>query len=477
MALSIRRVAASHTLPFRKTLPLSPDMTQPITLPLWLFLLIVLSAAITFASHFLFPSVRWFFRKRAERVVARINKRLVRPIEPFKLARRHDMIQRLSYDPEVSKAIAEFARENNVPENVGFEKAQRYAREIVPRFSATAYFAVGIRLAHWLARSLYRVRVTKISREDLQQIETDAAVVFVMNHRSNMDYVLVTYLVSRASVLSYAVGEWARIWPLSAVIRSMGAYFIRRQARDGLYRKVLARYVQLATQGGVTQAVFPEGGLSLTGSQAPAKLGLLNYIVSAWAPGERDVLFVPVALNYDHVLEDRYLISAGQSGVRRFRPPMMEILRGFGGHLLERMTFRFRKFGTASVGFGAPVRLSDLSAVPDDDMTQHIADLIMARIAEATPILPVPLVATALLNSPTNTEALARSVTEQLARLREAGRPIPKRSGAQIIEDGLGILEKRSLVKIDGQTISIAPEAQPILVYYAQSIAHHFTDL
>ena len=42
-------------------------MFQDVTLPLWLLLLIVGFAAVTFASHFLFPSVRWFFRKRAER--------------------------------------------------------------------------------------------------------------------------------------------------------------------------------------------------------------------------------------------------------------------------------------------------------------------------------------------------------------------------------------------------------------------------
>ena len=88
-----------------------------------------------------------------------------------------------------------------------------------------------------------------------------------MNHRSNMDYVLVTWLAAERSALSYAVGEWARVWPLSRLIKAMGAYFIRRRERDDLYRRVLARYVGMATDGGVTQAVFPEGWLSLTGAR------------------------------------------------------------------------------------------------------------------------------------------------------------------------------------------------------------------
>ena len=42
----------------------------------------------------------------------------------------------------------------------------------------------------------------------------------------------------------------------------MGGYFIRRGSRNALYRRVLARYVQMATEEGTTQAMFPEGGLS-----------------------------------------------------------------------------------------------------------------------------------------------------------------------------------------------------------------------
>ena len=81
-----------------------------------------------------------------------------------------------------------------------------------------------------------------------------------------MDYVLVAYLAASRSALSYAVGEWARIWPLQTLIRSLGAYFVRRRSGDPLYRRVLARYVQAATTGGVVQAVYPEGNLSRGGA-------------------------------------------------------------------------------------------------------------------------------------------------------------------------------------------------------------------
>ncbi len=204
-----------------------------------------------------------------------------------------------------------------IPESVAFQQARRYAREIVPSFSATVYFGFATRAARWLSRMLYTVRLGRVDAK-IAKIERKATIVFVMNHRSNMDYVLVTWLAANRSALSYAVGEWARIWPLSGLIRATGAYFIRRTARSALYRRVLARYVQMAAADGTTQAIFPEGGLSLDGRVGPAKLGLLGYIVQGVEAGGRDVVFVPVGLAYDRVLEDRVLVEAAPD----WRPPL-----------------------------------------------------------------------------------------------------------------------------------------------------------
>ncbi len=451
------------------------EMTQTISMPLWAFVLMVLFAAVTFASHFLFPSVRWFFRKRAERVIARLNQRLQRPIEPFKLARRYDMIQRLIYDPEVTQAIVEHAHKEKIPENVAFEKARRYAREIVPGFSATAYFSVGIRLARWLSKSLYRIKLGAFDRKRLEEIDPDATVVFVINHRSNMDYVLVTYLAANAGALSYAVGEWARVWPLSAVIRAMGAYFIRRKSRGALYRKVLARYVQMATRGGVSQAVFPEGGLSLNGLLAPPRMGLLNYIVDDFDPNVREVIFVPVAVNYDRVLEDTILIAADKSGTRRFKPPLLGVFGRVARHIGLRLTGRFRGFGVASVSFGEPLELSKYHGDDSQDLTEQIAHELMKRIADVTPVVGVPLVARhILLATPVSVQELEASVGRSIALLKDRGIPCLKRGPKEVVHDALSRLRARELITGADDQITVTPKGQDILTFYANSIAHHF---
>ncbi|WP_299674082.1 1-acyl-sn-glycerol-3-phosphate acyltransferase [uncultured Roseobacter sp.] len=448
-------------------------MTQVVEIPLWLFVLIVLFAAVTFASHFLFPSVRWFFRRRLERAVRRLNERLTRPIEPFKLARRYDMIQRLIYDPEVSREIANHARSNNVPENVAFERARAYAREIVPSFSAFTYFGLGTRMARLLVRSVYSVWTGPRNNEVIQSIPKDATVVFIMNHRSNMDYVLMTYLAAQTSALSYAVGEWARVWPLSRLIRMMGAYFIRRKSRGGLYRKVLARYVQMAIAGGVAQGIFPEGGLSLNGRLMPPRLGLLTYVREGYDPEARDVVFVPVAINYDRVLEDRVLIAAGQRGDRRFGARISVVVKFILGKFWQGLRGRVTRFGMAAMAFGEPLSLREFGA---DRPVEELADTLMHRIADAMPVLVVPVVCHLLRDRalPVSEAALTEAVRDLTGPLSDTMPSADLETVSETVCDALVQLDKHGVVEKTSEGWRVRPDQEAVIDYYANSIAHRF---
>jgi glycerol-3-phosphate O-acyltransferase len=443
-------------------------VTTRVELPIWLLLLILMFAAVTFASHFLFPSVRWFLRRRAERLVSELNKRLDRPIQPFKLLDRTDMIQRLIYDPGVMKAVTEHAHENGVREDVAFERAKHYAREIVPSFSASIYFRYAIRAARWLSTRLYDVRVDGEAR--LAAVDRDATVVFVMNHRSNMDYVLVTYVAAKSSPIAYAVGEWARIWPLRSLIRAMGGYFIRRQYRTALYRKVLARYVQMATGAGVAQAIFPEGGLSLDGRIGAPKLGLFTYLIAEFDGTGRDIVFVPVALNYDRVLEDTILLRAGQEGTRRFRGSVPDAARFTLRYVWRRMRGRAHRMGSAGVAFGEPLSLSEWHSAARDVRTEALAGELMRRVQLAMPVLPVPLVAAILAGrGPMDREELDAAVAAEVARLRSRGARVmlPEDDG---VREALKILRRRGLVGEAEGVVGIVPERAELTRYYASSV-------
>jgi glycerol-3-phosphate O-acyltransferase len=449
-------------------------MTATVTLPIWLFILILLFAAVTFASHFLFPSVRWFLRRRLERAVEQLNQRLKRPIQPFKLARRMDTIRRLIYDPEVAQAIADHARDNNIREDVAFQKAERYAREIVPGFSAFAYFGFAIRAARILSQSLYRVRLVHANDPALEAIPEDATVIFVMNHRSNMDYVLVTWLAAERSALAYAVGEWARVWPLSQLVRAMGGYFIRRRHNNALYRKVLARYVQMATENGLTQAVFPEGGLSRTGGLGRPKLGLISYILDGFRAGHsRDVVFVPVAINYDRVMEDRALIRAQSAGTRAFRFSLWPIWRYVRRQIWHRMTGRFHRYGYAAVSFGDPLSLTEFMGREHAD-AHGLGTELMERIARVMPVTPVPLVAEALAEGVRSVAALEALLPDWIADADQRGvvLHVPRDDTAYTIEVGLRALSERRLVTRSGDDLIVSPEGEVMVAFYAASVAH-----
>lgn len=451
----------------------SAPMTQTIQMPLWALVLLLAFAAVTFASHFLFPSVRWFFRKRMERLVAQLNTRLNRPISPFKLARRYDMIERLIYDPKVSHAVAAYAKAEKVPESVAFEKARGYAREIVPAFSAWTYFRFGSRVAELLGRSFYRVRVLNKDLKRIEAIDQNATVVLVANHRSNMDYVLLTFLAARNGALSYAVGEWARGWPLGPLVRAMGAYFIRRRDGNPLYREVLAAYVHQATQAGVSQAVFPEGRLSLDAKLAPAKLGILKYICDAHEAEGRDVVFVPVALNYDRLLEDEVLIAAQTKGKGKFRVKLRRALWGALKVWWLGRQERRKRYGNAAVRFGTPVALSAFEGAVED-----LATGLMDQIARDMPVLPVPLISRVLLRAEGRLSIadLEREVQQDLANLPERNIYLPRRRISLAVQHGVDLLAVRGIVDLNEDHVEIRQEKREIAAFYATSIQHLFRD-
>ncbi len=468
-------------------------MTTIIGLPVWLVVVLSVFAVIALVDRIFAPSVRWFFRGRINHAIEELNSRLRLQIQPFKLTRRQTLIDQLMYDPKVLEAVDTQARETNVPRAVLVAKAERYAREIVPSFSALTYFGFGTRAARWLSQLLYRVRLGYSDNETLQQVDPSSTVIFVMNHRSNMDYVLVTFMASTQASLSYAVGEWARIFLLESLIRSMGAYFIRRNSNDPLYRRVLGRYVAMATRQGVTQAVFPEGGLSRDGRLGTPKLGILSYIVSEFdATADRDIVFIPVGINYDRVLEDRVLTAKVEKEVsgRDFRAR----LSGFAGFIATmaklRMTGRLYRFGYACVSFGKPVSLRKwqqaknlvIRSLPMEERFEAVSKLgndLLKEIGAVLPVLPVSLASRVFLDSGDNwlSEMEVKShigdLIETLAK-RGVHVHIPRSDLDYASSAGLRMLTLRKMVEENGEGLFRAnPKESVLLQYYANSIAHH----
>jgi glycerol-3-phosphate O-acyltransferase len=466
-------------------------LSGQVTISAWFFIVLLAVCAWAVLERILIPSSRWFIRRRINRVIDEINARLDIQIKPFQLTKRQVLIDRLVYDPKVLEAIQETARERECPREIVQQTVISYAREIVPSFNAYLYFRIGYWIAKKIARLLYRVRIGIAGDEQFSSVDPESTVVFVMNHRSNMDYVLVAFLAAEKTTLSYAVGEWAKIWPLQTLIRAMGAFFVRRNSSDPLYRRVLERYVHMATKEGVCQAVFLEGGLSRDGRLRPPKLGFLDYMLRSYDPAkDRDIVFIPVGVNYDRTLEDRSLLrELDPDAEKRSRWFVIKTTCRFIWKSLILITLsRWQRFGYACVNFGNPISVRQYCEDSELDFAnlergarflevESLADRLMDAIKKAVPALPVSLVATVMLES--NPEGMrAFEVEAQVKRLAAdlqkdgAYVYVSPRKRVESILNALNMLVLRRLVQESRGIYRAVPEELAVLSYYANAIAH-----
>lgn len=466
-------------------------MDNYITLPVWIFILLLLFAAIMVLDRLLLPSLRWYLHRRVNKVIEEVSTRLDIEIRPFQLTRRQGLIDQLVFDEKVIDAVKAYATENNMPTAVAQQKAKQYASEIVPSFNAYVYFRLGYWLARKFARLIYRIRVGFFDDEGLKKIPKGASVVFVMNHRSNMDYILVSFLAAEKTALSYAVGEWARIWPLQTLIKSMGAFFVRRNSANALYRKVLERYVHMATRAGVCQAVFPEGGLTRDGCLREPKLGFLDYMLRGYhAEIDKDIVFVPVGINYDRVIEDQSLVRRlNPDAAKRSKWFVFKTTSGFiyKMALLSRK-MRWKRFGYASVNFGSPVSVKEycesnkinFSQCEQDIRFEHVkklADQLMKNISDVIPVLPIALISEILLNNKNQWKSELELKTQALQKIDElkfSGAPINLSANAceGVLSNALNMLTSRGVVDVKENLMQVKEESKSLLEYYANSIAH-----
>jgi glycerol-3-phosphate O-acyltransferase len=466
-------------------------MTASIAVPAWLLFLVAALAAWAAWDHLVAPTWRVFMQRTANQVIDELSARLKIGIRPWQRTRRQALIHRLLTDPKVQAAADRFAKQSRVPELVALRTVERYAREIVPAFNAYLYFRIGYWLGRKVAQSLYRVRLGYVDSEGLARIDPDATVVFVMNHRSNMDYVLAGYLAADQAALSYAVGEWARIWPLSALIRAMGAYFVRRNSKDDLYRRVLERYIAMATEAGVPQAVFPEGGLTRDGRMREPRLGVIDYMMRGFrADGERDLVFVPLGINYDRVLEDRSLLLSIDPEARRpGRGRALWNTLAFAAHNLRLMlASEWHRFGYACVNFGSPVSMREYCAIhrvdfqklSGEERKRAMSELgahLMSAVGRIVPVVPVPLMASVFVRhagKPLSELELKAEVEALIDRLDAVGAHVyvPRRDLDYALTVGLRMLISRHLVDEYEGLYCARPQEMHVLRYYANSIAH-----
>ena len=257
----------------------------------------------------------------------------------------------------------------------------------------------------------------------------------------------------------------------------MGAFFVRRGSGDDLYRRVLERFVQMAVEGGLTQVFFPEGGLSRDGKPREPKVGLLDYVLRRFDPEVCDILFVPVGVNYDWVLEDHSLLQPGgpEAGIRGRGGLFASAAGSVVRNLIQARRGGSFRLGGAAVGVGTLVSAREYAAsrgvefreLERKDRIEEVkalAGLLMQAIDDSIPPAAVPLVARALIEAPERTLPEDRLIP-RVRSLAQGDEPLD-------YEGALRTLVMRQLVLAERGSYRPAPGAEKILVYYANSAYH-----
>lgn len=466
-------------------------MSELIMLPLWLVLLLSVSAVISLWHHVLRPLIAGLLLTRERRLNQRLSSELSRKLPEVFRVKRSARIELFINSPAVQAAMAEIEEQGGGTRELLDARAREYANEMIPGFYALFYFKVGYALARTYIRIMYQLHVARQPSKATYGIPENASVVLVGNHRSNMDVVLLAYLAARTNMVSFAAGEWARPWPWCSIMHMCGSYVIRRKADDLLYRRMLAIHLREMVKAKMPQGIFLEGGLTRDGRVQPLKLGLLNYILSCLGDANvADIVFVPVAFNYDQVPEDHSLINSGNKSYRgrsRFYTVFATLFS-----LLRLWYIRYKRgdaaYGHAAVSFGEPLSMNSwlaeqgltadsLDAEQRHEIVEPVAQELEAQIKAIIPVLPVSLVASVFAEDQdavlSELEIISRAAAlmERL-KVSEALLPLSEGENSQALIEGIHRLQIRQVLYEQDGIYRLNKDNLPLLHYLYNSIEH-----
>lgn len=284
------------------------------------------------------------------------------------------------------------------------KQADEYLDEIAARYS---HFFVGAAYypMQWLLKTMFDGIV--LDKQGLQQVKTmsqKGPVIFVPCHKSHMDYLILSPVLYEHNMPAphIAAGKNLSFWPLGAFFRAVGAFFIRRSfAGAVVYAKVFGEYVHRLLEEGFNIEIFIEGGRSRTGKLLMPKLGLITLLLNSYKEGAcEDMIFAPVFIGYDQVLEETAYLQEVAGGEKE-PENISQVIRA--------RRFLKRRYGKIYINFSQTISLKEMLAENDLQLAQmttkdhnalcrYLGWRIIRAIDQNSVVSPHALVASAALN-------------------------------------------------------------------------------
>ncbi len=414
-----------------------------------------------------------------------------------RLPNRQAMFHSLMQSPAICQAIDDEVR----LKNINPEKAKQEAYKILEEIAANVNYE-GLRLAdrflRWLWHKLYQgISVTNADRVRKLALEGHE-IVYIPCHRSHVDYLLLSYLLYHQGLVPphVAAGINLNFWPIGAMFRRGGAFFIRRSFKGNrLYATVFREYLAELFHRGYSVEYFIEGGRSRTGRLLTPKTGMMSMTLQALQQDQsRPISIVPVYIGYEHVIEvDTY--AKELRGAEKEKE---------NAGLVLRVIKKLRKLGKAHVNFGEPISIANYLTQhfpewKDKTNTQFlenstyaswfspavesISNQVMIHINNAAAVNAMNLIGTALLSS--RQRALSKEqLIEQLESYQyflqnvpySQDMTLPRETPDEMVEYAFNLNCMGLLVEKDnfGEIVRLQRDAAVLMTYYRNNIQHIF---
>jgi len=203
---------------------------------------------------------------------------------------------------------------------------------------------------------------------------------------------------------------------------------------------------------------------------------------------DRDIVFIPVGINYDRTLEDRSLLHEIKlHAEKRSGWFIFKTVAGFVfNNLFLMIQNKWERFGFACVNFGHHISVGrycrengiNFSAMGREARFPEIEKLscrLLDSIRTIIPVLPVPLAAFVLMENRNiwitefDLKAQIYNLMEEL-KANGATVNIPDKSREDTINSAINMLKiRRMIIRYDG-LLKADPDMLDILSYYANSI-------
>ena len=241
--------------------------------------------------------------------------------------------------------------------------------------------------------------------ERLRNAAKAGVLVLLPSHKSHIDYLILSYIFNQHNLPLpvIAAGDNLNFFPMGAVFRRGGAFFIRRSFRgDRLYAAVVDAYVRRLLRSGYPVELFLEGGRSRTGKLLAPKFGLLNMVAdAALAIPDKECFFVPISIGYERVIEAQ--------GYERELRGGEKTKEDAAGLLKSRELLRHR-YGTINMQVGSILTFGEirreialdpatpLSPAKRRSLVTRLGNRVMDEINRVTAVTPGALTALSLLS-------------------------------------------------------------------------------